>query len=862
MKLFNTKTREREDIDDPEALQNALLSGTHSYAAGVQVSGVDPDGKPVNIPAESVADAISRGYKVNTSSQNAVEKYVSENKGVGGAAKVFLSQAVDEAAMGIPEMIYESKGDPLEVAKREALKKEHELANAAGGAAGFAGSLFVGGPLWKAGAKAGEKTAAVLAEKILAKSAGQVSERAAKRVARDFLAKSAAKSAGGAVEGAIVSSPIAITEAMLGDPEAAAESLLAGVGIGGLFGGAGAMGSQFKSMAKDTAIVRKLRSKVDDTLRTGDGLDKRLADAANEKYFEALDPKKHHLKRVSANEELEDEFGNAISLVSSRDTKKIGATLREEGIMEGLPDIGEIAGRIQTRSRELADDVAQTFKRLDDTYGQNALVDLDEVVSSIEKNVLPKLQKNKAIHAEISRFKKELEILKSPKPAFSPDEINAIDFGDLSGLVDGLPHTPGNKLSLAEANTLKGDYQRKIGDTAITESKTFKDLLNEVPKEINRQIRSKIGSIDKAELDQLIRTQKKLGNLRAAEKIAVDRAEASVSNNDMGLTSFISGVGGAAMFDGGMSLIAGLGAGLGREFTRRHGDLLIAKSYDKVGGLLFAEQAMKRTAQKIDEVPKLLKRMSSGASETLSVSKRASIPIIARLLGEESPKAQIRAEGGSKPEKPHPYKRLNKNLEQLVSNPDSMIDRLSELTEPFSQSGAPLIGAAFSSQISRAVSYLHESIPKPPRLNSPFAPQIEWEPGSHEVAVFEEKLAVVMDPFLVFDELEAGSLTINHMEALQTVYPAIYESMRTKVTETVVNGVDPVSYEKRVKLSLLMDAPMDPSLEPGAMSFYQSSFAQIEAEDAAEEAKRQSFSAKVDMAESSMTPSQKLLGRG
>lgn len=846
MELYNAQTREREDINDEEALHQALMSGTHSYKTGSQVPALSPSGEDGFIPAENVAEAIKAGYRIKTGIQNQAEAYADENDGLAGAIKTFGMQALDETAMGIPEMVADATQDPLEVAKREELKKRHDIANAAGGITGFGASLLYGGPLWKGAAKAGQKTTALLAEKIVQKSAGEVSKSAAKRIARGMLEKTAPKVAGGAVEGVIATSPIAITEAALGDPEAAAESILAGMGIGGIFGGimgaSGAMGARFKNMAKDTKVAREFREHVDDVLRTGSFENNKLRDKAYEHAFEVLDPKKHHIKKLSSTEVVEDEFGNAISVARTRDQRAIGKDLMEDGILEGMPNIDDVADRLSTRVAQYRDDIAEAFKKLDDTYPQ-AQVAVGDVADTIRQKVIPQLRKNKAITREVDRLEKELDIL-----------------------AEG-----GEMLSLTEANTLKSQYQKQIGDMALTESTSFKELLNEIPKELNRKIRSTIGEIDKSALDDLVRKQQKMGNLKAAEKIAIDRAQASTANNDFGLTSFITGVGGASVFDGGLSSIAaGIAAGGGREFLRRKGDLLLAKGYDRVGGLLFAENAMARTAKEIDRIPKILDRMAKGTKEVTERGRAASVPAIVRLFKEDSPKhmqpaAQAPSGGGSPMQmlpvpKLKPLKRLQDENGTLANNPQRLMDRLAELTEPFTASGAPMTGASLSARMAQAVQYINQIMPKPPRAKSPFAPAVEWEPSDHEMAAFNQKLDVIMDPFVTLDELEAGTLTRNHVEALKTIYPVIFAAMQRKVLETVTNGVEPVPYADRVKLSMLMQTPMDPTMERKAIASYQAAFnAQGEIMGAADP-NQTATSANIDLAQSAQTQGQRLLG--
>lgn len=266
--LYNSATREPEPIDDQAALHKALLDGTHSYAAGSMVKVMSPDGEAGTVPAENIRDAVQQGYTVKTPSQLAVDSYVNENKGLRGAVKVGLTQFADEAMLGIPELIYDHKADPLDVAKWEALKKEHDLANTVGGVGGFGASLITGAPLFEGAAKVGEKATEAVAARMMARGAEEAGARSVKAAAKQIVTNIASKAAGGGVEGAMIGMPHAITEAALGEPSDAAESVLFGVGVGTLFGAGGAMAKELIGLgAKVPELVTKEKATVEGIAR-------------------------------------------------------------------------------------------------------------------------------------------------------------------------------------------------------------------------------------------------------------------------------------------------------------------------------------------------------------------------------------------------------------------------------------------------------------------------------------------------------------------------------------------------------------------------------------------------------------------
>lgn len=152
--LYNAKTRLPEAVPEDQ-LPQAIASGTHSYQVGKRINIIGPGGQVHNVDSSELQGAIQEGWLPETTRQAAVREYVEENKGLKGTAKVGLGQFADEALLSIPETVYDLTADPLEVAKKEALKKEHSIANTLGGIGGFGASMFVGGPLFKAAEVAG-----------------------------------------------------------------------------------------------------------------------------------------------------------------------------------------------------------------------------------------------------------------------------------------------------------------------------------------------------------------------------------------------------------------------------------------------------------------------------------------------------------------------------------------------------------------------------------------------------------------------------------------------------------------------------------------------------------------------------------
>ena len=846
--LFNTQTRKMELIDDPDELHNALLSGTHSFKRNDKVWMRGDDGQEYDVPATHVTDAIREGWRVLTPKEQVVGEYVKDNKGLKGSVKTFLGQFADEALLGIPETILDKTGDPYTVAKKNALKEDHEFANTVGGVAGGITGLFAGptAPLFKASSKIGQAVTKNLASKITAATGEEVGKRTASKIARDIVAKSV----GMGVEGGLVSSPRAITETMLGDPDEAAESVLHGIELGALFGGGGAMLGEFTRLARGINLTKRIKSNANEAFWSKKNFDR----MSSEKIVEALNPTLGQQERLQGIEEVVDDLGLAVGTKVTRDTKAIGDTLREEKIFSLFSNQQEVFERLQERTAQLGKEVGEKFQYLDDTFGEEVMISRREIGERIKNEIIPELKSSPAYkpYAEALESKVD-DLIGKKKP--TEQELAGMDLDDLQSLMDEMDAE--DMISLTKANQIKADYQEVINTWGL-EGKTHKKFLEIIPREINKEIRATIQKVSPESLDEIIKLQRKLGNLRAAENIARKSAARESRNNDFSLTSIIAGgnlaTAGAMMGGAPMAAFLGLGGLVGREVSRRFGNQLLSKGLDKFGGLLFAENAMKRTSLKLDRIPEMLKNLKSQRKAPLST---ASLSAIQRLM-------QGTKELGSSAH-PMPVDDRNNELDKartilvdLTANPALLADRIAGVSSVLSENGAPMIGNSLTAKITQALEYLNQVIPKEPAPTGMFAPKRKWKPSDIELNAFEQKLGVVLDPFSVLDDLESGMLTRNQMDALKAVYPKIYQSITNRIVKAATEEEIELDYQSRLKLSLLLDMPLDNSMKPESVALYQQTFGLFEQEQEQEESQ---FRAQLNVAQGMQSESDKLASR-
>lgn len=334
--LYNTKTRKKELLDDDQ-ITPAILGGTHSFPEGARVEVFDPDGRRASIGAGELRSAIKEGFRVIGPRELAIDQYLKDNDNLSGAAKVFFGQALDEFALGVPELIADYSEDPFTAAKREAIKKQNELSNALGGAVGFIGSTLLGpAKALSLGSKGLTKLGGrAIAARVAKGAALEGAESVAEKAAGGFLSRLGGHTVDGIAEGALLSSPHAITESAFGDHEAAAESMLYGTLAGGLFGAgtgitkelidAGAKGaSRFYSWAEGKPLTGpEVAKKVG---RTVTGVpEEHIAHLADEENLSRMiernpDGKGYTLK-VPERDQIRDEAENVLKTVQDNHDK-------------------------------------------------------------------------------------------------------------------------------------------------------------------------------------------------------------------------------------------------------------------------------------------------------------------------------------------------------------------------------------------------------------------------------------------------------------------------------------------------------------------------------------------------------------
>lgn len=168
---------------------------------------------------------------------------------------------------------------------------------------------------------------------------------------------------------------------------------------------------------------------------------------------------------------------------------------------------------------------------------------------------------------------------------------------------------------------------------------------------------------------------------------------------------------------------------------------------------------------------------------------------------------------GSKPKnKQEAFNNVRKNISELQGDGSKLLDRAVKAGSVVSQY-APQTATVLGNRLVSAVQFLDKKMPRPVR-ESNFQTGYEkpFVPSTIELAKFERYLHTIEAPLTVIEEVENGTITREHVEALQAVYPVLYSELRQVMYNRMRDVKEPMEYNKVVQLSILLDLPGDDSL--------------------------------------------------
>ena len=126
----------------------------------------------------------------------------------------------------------------------------------------------------------------------------------------------------------------------------------------------------------------------------------------------------------------------------------------------------------------------------------------------------------------------------------------------------------------------------------------------------------------------------------------------------------------------------------------------------------------------------------------------------------------------------------------------------------------------------RQIDYLHRNLPTGVAATTPFSAPLP--PTRQQVHGWLTRLKAVENPGSILDDLAAGKLTPEAVDAVRTVYPETFADIQAQMVQrlsALQSKKKAPKYAQRVQLGLLLGIPTDPTMTPDVMQAIQGQYA-------------------------------------
>lgn len=173
------------------------------------------------------------------------------------------------------------------------------------------------------------------------------------------------------------------------------------------------------------------------------------------------------------------------------------------------------------------------------------------------------------------------------------------------------------------------------------------------------------------------------------------------------------------------------------------------------------------------------------------------------------------------------YDAVRDLIAQQSADPAGMTERIAERIRDI-ESAEQEVAASMAATMTRAISFLASKLP-PEVGSNPMQPQLNARPPSQEARdELMRYAAVALQPLVAVDAIARGDIRQQDIEALRVVYPRLFDAMGQIVMGHIVEASekgDEVPYDRRIKLGRMLGVPADWSQEPDALQLLQARYA-------------------------------------
>lgn len=600
----------------------------------------------------------------------------------------------------------------------------------------------------------------------------------------------------GLAEGAFMSGVQQANEDLLRDRDLSAEKILAasahgaliggatgfGLGAGGSLAGAagrGLLSSFSNSASRAEGGLARVAGTADDALmraeaaagkaesaatKIGARIEERLPEYQNEAMMRALGGTKNDVKKLALKLHTPD---------AEEVAQKMGGWIAKKGIVAAGDNSSNILAKLTDTIEEAGQRVGGT---LDQSAGRVKLYDMAKSVKEIADEAGKSAGSVKHAGAAYRQFE---DVVQAMKNAGQMADDGTVSVADLARQRQSIAPNLYDKATAS--------VQRKIEQ--------------QVERTIENHVESAIAKADGAEVlagYKSAKTDVHYGKL--AETMAEHGTRRDVGNMlGGGLTGTLGSVG--------MSIITGTP---------------LAAIPTAVGFGLLRTRGMSTAAAALGNVSQL--GVLRGITQTMDeLVGRASKGIVTPA------KIATKGIGGGAP-KVNQVEKATQSIAALAkvqANPQGFAERLAQHTEPI-RAVSPELAGSYTETATRAMAFLAGKMPERLPANDPINPNAQRTLTTTDAIKFNRSVEAVTNPKAVMEEMSRGIVIPEHVEAIRAVYPSLFRQMQVAALEQVASAAakgKPISFNARLRLGVVMDAPTDASLTVAGIQFRQGNVA-------------------------------------
>lgn len=726
---------------------------------------VDDLGRVVDIPASSFKLAMQEGYLPATKDQARQARVNAFAQSLPGQIAAGATGVLRGASLGLSDLAITNLGSD------EENKRAQEFLNALKEQNKF--TDFAGEALGNV-ATLGSGT---IAKGI--KTVGAGAENLAGRLVTNGVVKKAAGAAvTGAVEGAATGLSQAISESALQDKDFTAASALAhiasGAKFGALFGGATGIAASGLN-----AVSGALKSKLPSAQQSLDTF-------ANERA----------LKHAGAIQSDFTKLGNKKWKQLAEDMQSY--KLRDgRAVYEAGDDVKDFLEKSLLARQEAGQDLANYRKAVAQFIDKNPDLDpnMGAFFQRLDNDVIDPLRKSygKRRRKMAQAVADEFEVLRDKYDAGERITISDLESAraqiaediypqghDYQGL---MPQAPAHAKQLVKAERVLADFIE--GNTERAARK-----MQSLPDDVSRLLTDGAG-IEAAAATPYAQYKRLSESFIKLNKIAMKASRRQTGNRAISLTDYLTGIAGTAA-GGPYGIVTGLAATAVNKVARERGSAVLGVGASKLSSSL----------------PAIVNTTSAGINAAADNILRFG-PVVGATYGHARNADSV-----------HDFEARLDEITRVAMDPETTTQRI------MAHFGDSDLGVITASMAVTAAQFLQAKAPKDPteRVLQPLV--TSWKPSREEVAKWNKYYNAVQDPMGTIERMGKGAVSPEAVEAIKVVYPPLYDRLSQSVIAKAQQLKKPIPYNKRVKLSILLGKPLDDSLKPSSIKFYQQIFQQ------------------------------------